>query len=134
MMKTVKGLIIVAVVLFLTSCASTIKFPVSNVTPAAVITATKKTDKNNNFKIDVKALHLSSPDRINPPKKVYVVWVVTDENGIKNIGQLTNKNAKTAKLFTTTPFRVAEIFITAEEQGNVSSPEGIEISRTNFNK
>ena len=133
-MKAVKSMIFAAVVLFLSSCASTTKFPVSAVTPAAVITATKKTDKNNNFKIDVKALHLSSPDRINPPKKVYVVWVVTDDNGVKNIGQLTNKNAKTAKLYATTAFNVAEIFITAEEQGNVSSPEGTEISRTNFKK
>ncbi len=131
--KTIKSLAIVAAVIILTSCSTTTKFPVSSVTPAAVITAVKKTDKNNNFKINVKAKHLSSPDRISPPKNVFVVWAVTSDNGIKNLGQLTNKNAKTANLKATTAFTVLQIFITAEDQGNVSYPEGVEISRTIFN-
>ncbi|NJO90686.1 MAG: hypothetical protein HC831_18290 [Chloroflexia bacterium] len=50
------------------------------------------------------------------------------------IGQLTNKNAKKAVLKTVTPFNVKEIFITAEEQGDLAYPAGVEISRTTFNK
>lgn len=51
-----------------------------------------------------------------------------------NLGQLTNKNAKTANLEATTAFSVPKIFITAEDQGNVSYPERVEISGTTFNK
>jgi hypothetical protein len=133
-METTKKLIVVGVLALLTSCASVAKFPVSSITPAAEITAKKKQDKNNNFVINVIANHLASAERLDPPKSNYIVWIVTENNGTKNIGQLTNKNGKKSFLKTSTPFNIKEIFITAEEQGNISYPSGSEISRTIFNK
>lgn len=133
-MKRERNVLLVATLLFLTSCASITKFPVSSTLPAAEITAKTKQDKNKNYTIEVTAKHLASPDRLNPPKSNYNVWIVTEENGTMNLGMLTNKNAKTAVLKTKTPFKVIEIFITAEDQGNNSYPNGIEISRTNLNR
>ncbi|SDC83427.1 hypothetical protein [Williamwhitmania taraxaci] len=133
-MKTINKLVFGAVVLCLVSCASTAKFPVSSVTPAAVITAEMKQDKNKNYVIEVTAKNMASADRLNPPKNNYIVWIVTENNGTVNIGQLINKNAKKSYLKTTTPFKVSEIFITAEEQGDISYPSGIEISRTHFSR
>ena len=34
----------------------------------------------------------------------------------------------------TTPFKVNQIFITAEDQANLTKPAGIEISRYSYNK
>jgi hypothetical protein len=129
-MKKVRSLIFVAIVLFLTSCVTTTNFPVSSVTPAAVITVKMKKDKNKNTVIEVTAKNMASADRLSPPKNNYVVWLETDNNGTKNIGQLTIKNSKTSSLKTSTPFGVKGMFITAEDQGDVSYPSGIEISRT----
>ncbi|MBE0422469.1 MAG: hypothetical protein IBX66_00865 [Lutibacter sp.] len=131
-MKSLIKLLFVTVLVFLTSCATTTKFPVSSVAPAAEITAKKKQDKNNNYVIEVTAKNLASADRVDPSKKNYNVWIVTENNGTKNAGMLVNKNAKTASLKTSTPFDVKEIFITAEDQGDYSYPVGIEISRTAF--
>ncbi|KUO68892.1 MAG: hypothetical protein APF83_02080 [Lutibacter sp. BRH_c52] len=132
-MKSLINLLFVTILVLLTSCATTAKFPVSSVTPAAEITAKKKQDKNNNYVIEVTAKNLASADRIDPSKKNYNVWIVTENNGTKNAGMLVNKNAKTASLKTSTPFDVKEIFITAEDQGDYSYPVGIEIARTSFN-
>ncbi|HSQ46300.1 MAG TPA: hypothetical protein VLM44_05190 [Lutibacter sp.] len=131
-MKSLINLLLVTTLVFLTSCGSTAKFPVSSVTPAAEITAKKSQDKNKNYVIEVTAKNLASADRVDPTKKNYNVWIVTENNGTKNAGMLVNKNAKTASLKTTTPFDVKEIFITAEDQGDYSYPVGIEISRTTF--
>lgn len=131
-MKSLINLLFVTILVLLTSCATTAKFPVSSVTPAAEITATKKQDKNNNYVIEVTAKNLASANRIDPSKKNYNVWIVTENNGTKNAGMLVNKNAKTASLKTSTPFNVKEIFITAEDQGDYSYPVGIEIARTSF--
>ena len=109
-------------------------FPVSSTVPAADITATKKQDKNKNYVIEVTAKNLAEASRLNPPKNNYSVWIVVENGTTKNVGQLINKNAKKATLKTTTPFNVKEIFITAEEQGNLNYPAGTEISRTTFNK
>ena len=133
-MKTVKNVLIGALVVLLSSCATTIKFPTSNTAPAADITVTKKQDKNKNFVIEVTAKNLASPDRLTPPKNNYSVWIVTENSGTKNIGQLKNKNAKTATLKTSTPFNFKEIFITAENEGDNSYPSSFEISRTSLNK
>jgi hypothetical protein len=62
-----------SVILFLTSCSTTAKFPVSGVTPAAEITAKKTQDKNKNYVIEVVAKNLASADRVDPSKKNYSV-------------------------------------------------------------
>ena len=131
-MKSLINLSLAAILVFFTSYATKAKFPVTSITPAAEITATKKQDKNKNYVIEVTAKNLASADRVDPSKKNYNVWIVTENNGTKNAGMLVNKNAKTASLKTSTPFDVKEIFITAEDQGDYSYPVGIEISRTTF--
>jgi len=131
-MKNLKIILFGIGVLFFESCASTAKFPVSEITPAADITAKMKQDKNENYTIEVTAKKLSSADRLNPSMNIYIVWVVTEENGVKNIGQLVNENAEKSILETSTPFNVKEIFITAEREGNISYPSSIEIARTSF--
>jgi len=132
-MKLLKSLLFMSLIAVLTSCATTTKFPLSSTVPAAEITAKVNQDKNKNYVIQVVAKNLASAERLNPPKNNYSVWIVTENGTIKNIGQLTNLNAKTATLKTLTPFNVKEIFITAEDQGNLTYPNGVEISRTNFN-
>ena len=131
-MKTVKNVLIGALVVLLSSCATTTKFPISNAAPASDITVTKKQDKNKNFVIEVTAKNLASPDRHTPSKNNDCVWIVTDNCGTRNIGQLKNKSAKTAKLKTSTPFK--EILITAEDEGDNSYPSSFEISGVSFNK
>lgn len=133
-MKTIKSLVFIGAVALLASCASTAKFPVSSTVPAAEIVARKKQDKNNNYTIELTANNLADPGRLNPPKNNYSVWIVVENGSLKNIGQLTNKNAKKAVLETVTPFNVKEIFITAEDSGNLNYPRGREISRTTFSK
>lgn len=116
---------------FIFSCSSKAKFPVSTVTPAAQITATKKLDKQKNYKITVTAENLASADRLSPPRNNYVLWINT-KDGIKNLGQLQPKNAKKSVLKTITPFDPTEVILTAEDAGNISFPQGTEISRARF--
>jgi hypothetical protein len=125
-----KILLSVVMMFLMTSCATVAKFPVSEVAPSADITAKIKKDKQNNFEIAIIANYLASAERLSPPKKIYVVWVKTKENGISNSGQLKIENGKKNTLKTLTSFEPLEIFITAEDEGNVTFPTGTEISRT----
>lgn len=132
-MKVINNLIILGFIVMISSCASTAIFPVSATVPAAVIKATKKQDQNSNYIIELTAENLAEASRLDPPMNNYSVWIIVGNGDTKNIGQLSNKNGKTAILKTLTPFDVKEIFITAEKQGDLTFPEGIEISRTKFN-
>ncbi|HLP03808.1 MAG TPA: hypothetical protein VK152_00120 [Paludibacter sp.] len=128
-----KNLLYLVLMFLVTSCGSTIVFPVSDIEPAAEINARIKKDKQNNYVISLSANYLASPDRLVPAKKVYVAWLVSKESGTNNIGQLMIKNAKKATLEILTPFEPAELFITAEDEGNISTPEGVEITHVYLN-
>lgn len=133
-MKTIKSFVFIGAIALLASCATAVKFPVSSIVPAAEIVAKKKQDKNNNYAIELIAKNLADPNRLVPPKTSYSVWIVAENGTVKNIGQLTNKNAKKAVLETVTPFNALALFITAEDSGNLNYPRGIEISRTTFSE
>ena len=134
-MKTIKNVILSFVVMFfMASCINTAKFPISSVTPAAEITAKIKKDKNKNYVILISAKYLAGTERLTPPKKTYVAWISTAKNGIINIGQLISKTSKESTLQAITAFDPTEVFITAEDDGGVLAPLGIEISRTTFKK
>ena len=108
--------------LLLFSCSSTTQFPVSDTVPGAHIEAKLSEDENDNTEIEITADHLANPERLSPSKNLYVVWVVTETGMVKNVGKLIQDGRKKVKLDVLTPFKVKEIFITAEEDGNVTKP------------
>lgn len=133
-MKLLKKIALLSTLALWTACATTAKFPTSDAAPAALIKAKMTKDANKNNVIEVTAWHLAQTSRLNPPKKNYSVWIVAENGATKNLGQLIHENSKKASLSATTPFNVKEIFITAEDQGNLNYPVGVEISRTTFKK
>ena len=103
--------------------------------PAAEGRVKIKRDKNNNYAITLKVIRLTKPERLQPPKDHYVVWMETAHNGIKNIGKLESKSgflSKTLKstLVTVTPFKPTRFFITAEDNAAVQYPGGPVTLRT----
>ena len=133
-MKTIKTLIFVVAAALLASCATTVKFPVSNVTPAAVITAKKKQDKHDNYIIELTANNLAAADRLNPPRSHNIHWIISDNKSVLNVGSLTIRFARNTNLKVTTPHNATAIFITAEDQSDLSFPTGVEITRASFDK
>lgn len=124
----------IIVFLLFVSCTATTRFPLSATVPAAEISAVKKKDKNHNYVVEITAKYLAEANRLQPPKNNYCVWIVTEDGITKNIGQLSVSNIKKTVLKTVTPFAFREIFITAEDRGDVTYPSGVEISRTKFKK
>ncbi|MFD0931184.1 hypothetical protein ACFQ0R_01085 [Psychroflexus salinarum] len=112
--------------IFITACATKVNFPVSQVAPGADITAKVKKDGNDNYKIDLKAENLTSPDRLDPPKEMYVVWIET-ARGTKNIGKINMSSSlfsstRKGSLSTTTAFEPKRIIITAENTSSNNEP------------
>lgn len=131
-MKNIKIGICLVLILALSACGSVSKFPVSAVNPAANIEMRRQQDNNGNTKITITAKNLAAAERLAPPKKMYVAWVVLESSKIRNIGQLNSENAKKAEIKTLVPFKFTEVFITAEDQADISYPTGVEISRIKF--
>ena len=131
-------LLVAAAIISLTlnSCARKMSFQTSSVVPAAEGRVKVKKNKNKNYNIDLSVIRLADPSRLDPPKKVYIVWMNTDQNGTKEVGQLKTSSSllsKTMKssLSTSVPFQPISFFITAEDDANMNNPSGQVILRTN---
>ena len=129
-MKTLHLVIAAAIALILSSCATTVKFPVSQLAPAAEGSTKIKQDKNGNYNITVRVNYLADAERLNPPRSQYIVWVEKDDGSFQNIGILVSDRLNKAKLETTTPFPPYRILITAEDEGAVTWPGTQELFRS----
>lgn len=127
-------------IFFLDSCATKATFLSSSIVPAAKGTVKVKKDGNNNYVIQIKLSNLAESTRLQPPKKTYVVWMETNDNRTKNIGQVISSTGFMSKklkgsMETVSSFRPHKIFITAEDDANIqypSSASDIVLTTNNF--
>lgn len=125
-------------VFLLSSCSRKISFNNSSVVPAAEGSVKVKMDKNRNYAISVNVERLADASRLQPTKEYYVVWIETENNGIKNIGQLKSSSslfssALKGSLETVTSFKPKKVFITAENNTDIQYPgEQVVLSTNNF--
>lgn len=124
------------IIFLLGSCTKKINFLISPVVPAAEGSVQIKSDKNKNYVIDLDLIRLAAPERLTPPKKLYIVWMLTQQNNPLNIGQINSgtrflsKSLK-ASFKTVSAFKPVKIFITAEEEANIQYPSSTVVLTTN---
>jgi hypothetical protein len=123
----VLGLFTTIAVISFSSCSKKINFLTSSVVPAARGYVEVKTDKNKNYVIQINLSNLAEVQRLQPAKQTYIVWMVTDEDVTKNIGQIKSSTGMMSKQLkasfeTVTPFKPVKIFITAEDDAIISYP------------
>lgn len=131
------GLLAFAITL-IESCSTKAAFMTSTVVPAAEGSVKVKKDKNHNYKIQLQIKNLAEPERLQPSKRTYVVWMITKKDNIKNIGQLNSSSGflsskLKASFSTVSAFKPTKIFITAEDDGAIQYPGSqVVLSTDNF--
>jgi hypothetical protein len=81
--------------------------------------------KNDNTSIELTVKHLPRPERLTPPASNYVVWLrATKEAPAQSIGALVVDKDLNGKLVTETALHSFDLFITAEDSGQVQQPSG----------
>jgi len=135
MQKIISGVLGLFLIFLLASCSTKLRFSTSYVVPAAQGSVKYKKDKNGNYAVKAKLINLSDPERLQPSKRTYVVWMETNRNGVKNLGQLKSSSglfSSTMKgsLSTVTSFRPDGFFITAEDYPDIQYPGQMVVLRT----
>lgn len=128
--------ILLLIALMLPSCARKMSFQTSSIVPAAEGSVKVKKDKNKNYNINLSTIRLAEPSRLDPPKSIYIVWMNTDQEGTKKVGQLKTSssllsNTLKSSLKTSVPYSPTGFFITAEDDADVRSPSGQVVLTTN---
>ena len=122
------GIITISIAFLFDSCATNNKFLNSSVVPAARGTVKIKRDHNNNYIIQLKLFNLAEVKRLQTSKQTYIVWMVTDREITKNIGQLKSSTKLFSKMLkgsfkTVTSFKPTKIFITSENDPSAQYPD-----------
>lgn len=125
--EAVRYIIAVLVLASMASCSNKMTFVRSGIVPAATGSVSLKSDNNGNHTIKIDVNHLAPAASLNPDYKTYVVWMVTQSNETKNIGQLKSSTSVLSKalkgsLNAVSSFKPNSFFITAEREGNVEYP------------
>ncbi len=102
----------------------------SSVAPGAAGRVDVDHDRNGNTALKIHVYHLADPEKLSPPKSVYVVWVQPPGKPPVSVGQLKVNEDLEGTLTATTPFKAFDTFITAEENAHVDTPSGPEVLRT----
>jgi hypothetical protein len=117
--------------LIFSSCSKKIEFENSNVVPAARGDVSVKKDKNNNYNIQMELSYLAEPERLQPPKKYYVVWLASTDNQIPlNIGQIVGTSKLHVKFESVSSSKPKRIFITAEDDATTQYPSNFVVLET----
>lgn len=124
------------IMVFFNACARKLHFERSTVVPAAEGKVKIKKDKNKNYAVSVDVSNLAEAERLQPPKRTYVVWIETNHDRNKNVGRLNSSTGLFSKklkasLSTITPYEPNRVFITAEDDAEISYPSGQTVLTTN---
>jgi hypothetical protein len=109
------------------SYAKKFVFLSSSIVPAARGYVKVTRDNNKNYIITLKVSNLAEVNRLQPSKQAYVVWMITDQEITKNIGQLNSSTTflstkLKASYETSSSSKPIKIFITAEDDAGTQSP------------
>ncbi|RAR49877.1 hypothetical protein [Flavobacterium lacus] len=135
-LKSLKKGVVAFIILSFTitpfSCSKKTVFENSNITPAARGDAKVKKDNNDNYNIEINISYLAEPERLNPPKKTYVVWMVANNNYPQNIGQIVATTKLHVKFETVSSSKPERIFITAEDDPSIQYPGNMKVLETSI--
>lgn len=132
------GMVAVLALFSSTSCTTKAAFLTSTVVPAARGEVKVTRDNNDNYIIELEIVNLAEPQRLDPPKQMYVVWMVTEQKMTQNIGKMDSSSSTfssklKADFKTSSASKPVKIFITAEDDASVQySSSTVVLSTNNF--
>ena len=103
------------------------EFLVSTVVPEARGYVDVKEDPHKKYLIKVEVSELAEAQKLIPAKPTYVVWMITEQTIVKNIGEINSLTGFLVKrrkplLETVSPFKPIKVFITSEYNARVQYP------------
>jgi hypothetical protein len=129
------AVMVVTLGLILNACSNKMEFTTSPLAPAARGDVNIKKDRNDNYSIDVSIRNLAEIERIQGENTTYVVWIVTEGDEPKNIGQIQSatrgiSNKLKASFQSVSTKRPLKVFVTAEKDGAIAMPGPIVVLST----
>jgi hypothetical protein len=128
-MKRIAALFATTLLLVSIALARDIQLTPGTVDPGAQgkLNVDKQKDGTQQVKVDVQ--HLAIPSALTPPKMGYVVWIQPPDHPPENHGVLKVGKDEKGSFQTTTAYPRYDVFVTAEDNLQVTEPSGPVVAR-----
>ena len=128
-MKRTQALFATILLLLGIALARDIQLTPGTVDPGAQgkLEVNKQKDGTQQVKVDVQ--HLALPSALTPPKTGYVVWIQPPNHPPENHGVLKVDSKEKGSFQTTTAYPRYDVFVTAEDNLQVTQPSGPVVAR-----
>jgi hypothetical protein len=128
-MKRTQALFATILLLLGIALARDIQLTTGTVDPGAQgkLEVNKQKDGTQQVKVDVQ--HLALPSALTPPKMGYVVWIQPPDHPPENHGVLKVDSKEKGSFQTTTAYPRYDVFVTAEDNLQVTQPSGPVVAR-----
>jgi hypothetical protein len=103
----------------------------AGVAPAAQGKVITSTDSNGNTSVEVQVEHLVNPQRLQPAKEAYLVWIQPSGQSPQLLGALRVGDDMKGSIKGSTPFTNFDVIITAEDQLKADTPSSTVILKGN---
>ncbi len=112
------------ILLFLAACSQKQVFKTSAIVPEATGYVTISKNNQKNYIVKIELTNLEDVNKLATTANAYVVWLVSENEITKNIGQLKSSSLQDSPNLkvtfeTVSTIKPTKIFITAEADGNV---------------
>jgi hypothetical protein len=97
--------------------------------PAAEGKVVTGTDRNGNTDVEIAVRHLAEPQKLSPAKQGYLVWIQAHGKQPELQGVLRVNENLEGTLKTSTPYKVFDVLITAEDNLRPDSPSELVVLR-----
>lgn len=125
------GVLATIMIYSFTSSVTKVSFATTSVSPKArgYVKVTK--EGSNEYAVSIHISDLTPVSGLQPFKKVYIVWMISDQYITKNLGQLNNISSTSLSVKKTlfqsvTSLKPSKIFITAENDIAIERP-GVQV-------
>lgn len=112
--------------------AKTRPMTVASIVPGAQGKVVIGQDRNGNTTLNMTVRRLANPENLTPRASSYVVWLQERGGNAVNRGELKVDKNLNASFKTVTPMKTFDVFVTAEQDGRVTSPTGSEVLRASI--
>ena len=130
-----RATLLLVVLLFVTAAfAREDKMKNAAILPAAQGVVITDNGPNDNTSVEIHVHHLARPQQLSPAKQSYVVWIQPRGQQPINAGQITVDDNLDGKLTSRTPYKVFDVFITAEETPTATAPSGERLLETSIDR
>ena len=127
------GVVVAALFVLSTGCATTVALQASSRTPAAAGSVKTSKDGQGNLKLDVSVDYLPNPFELDRSLTTFVVWSIADDGGrVRNMGQLQIDSHRHGSVELVTPLADFKLLVTAEASGTAEKPSDYVVLQGNI--